>query len=478
MRPPTARHLRVLIPAIAAIAVATPALAGSPPRPADIVDTDITVTIEEVATMPFELGPGFVVFVQQPNLASPVAIKNKLYLIDQNDAIYRLNRDDGPQKVFDVDQAPDGLALDNRQAVLNIAPGPTKNTMYVAFTSGTEPTTNTPIYRMPAPLPGVCCNPAAPVPVDDLYRIGTIPDPTLSFLFGTTRTEYQVIYEYDIRGDSLANPRAIAAFETQSGPTHNGGGMVRLPDGRLLFATGDALTFGAEGRAAAQDPAEVVSKLVIVDPDDGSIEIAASGVRNVQLIEYSPDGQYLGFGDIGGVTAEEVNYVPVADIMETSTIENFGWGRNLDGFAREGTFYVGPGIPLVGDTQPPVIAPAPIPEAGFIQPQSQYDRIDPNGGVAVSGPVTSDVSFDQLTALSTDLASGLLYGSTADFDAVDATVLNVNLVDGDGNDIVGGFNTLAGGRADPRLFHFPDGSAGVLLETTGTLYRLTEVDTG
>jgi len=72
----------------------------------------------------------------------------------------------------------------------------------------------------------------------------------------------------------------------------------------------------------------------------------------------------------------------------------------------------------------------------------------------------------------------LLYGSTADFDAVDATVLNVNLVDGDGNDIVGGFNTLAGGRADPRLFHFPDGSAGVLLETTGTLYRLTEVDTG
>jgi hypothetical protein len=33
---------------------------------------------------------------------------------------------------------------------------------------------------------------------------------------------------------------------------------------------------------------------------------------------------------------------------------------------------------------------------------------------------------------------------------------------------------LAGGRPDPRLFHFPDGSAGILLERTGQFYRLTE----
>ena len=476
MKKPIVWHLRVLLAAVALIAVAAPASANPPARPGDIAPTDITVAVEEVATMPFELGPGFVVFVQQPNLASPVTIKNKLYLIDQNDGIYRLNGEGDVQKIFDVDQAPDGLQLDNRQAVLNVAPGPTKNTMYVAFTSGSEPTTNTPTYRMPDPLAGVCCNLAAPLPVADLFRIGTIPDPSLSFLFGDTRTEYQVIYEYDIRGDSIQNPRAIAAFETQSGPTHNGGGMVRLPDGRLLFATGDALPFGADGRTAAQDPSEIVSKLVIVDPDDGSIELAAIGLRNVQLIDTSPDGQYIGFGDIGGVTAEEVNYLSVADVVDTNTVENFGWGRNADGLAREGTFYVGPGVPMVGGTEPPVLSSAPVPEPGFIQPQSQYDRIDPNGGVAVSGPVTSDESFDQLTAVFTDLASGLLYGSTAAFDAVDATVFNVNLVDGDGNEIVGGFNTLAGGRADPRLFRFPDGTAGVLLEATGTLYRLTEVD--
>jgi len=33
---------------------------------------------------------------------------------------------------------------------------------------------------------------------------------------------------------------------------------------------------------------------------------------------------------------------------------------------------------------------------------------------------------------------------------------------------------LAGGRPDPRFFNFPDGSAGVLLETTGAFYRLTQ----
>lgn len=34
---------------------------------------------------------------------------------------------------------------------------------------------------------------------------------------------------------------------------------------------------------------------------------------------------------------------------------------------------------------------------------------------------------------------------------------------------------LAGGRADPRFFNFSDGTAGVLLETTGDFYQLTEL---
>ncbi len=462
-----------LVLALLLLASATVAGADEVPAPDQILDSDLTVRVEPVATMPFVLGAGGV-----QNLGSPVAIDNKLYMIDQNDAIYRLNGKRNTQLVFDVSEAPDGLTLDNRQSILNIAPGRTANTIYVMFTSGSEPSTSIPIHRMPAPLPDVCCVPGAPILIDDLYRIGPIPGPLGPFL-GTTRTEYQVLYEYKLAGTNLKNPRPIAAFETQSGPTHNGGGMLTLPDGRVLFATGDALPFGAEGRAAAQDPGEIVSKLLIIDPDDGSIEVAAQGVRNVQHMEYVDDdssGVVVGFGDIGGVTAEEINYVPLDDLLDTASIENFGWGRNADGLAREGTFYVAPGLPLVFGTEPPVDGFAPSPEAGFIQPQAQYGRNDPNGGVAVSGPVTSTDSFSSITGLFSDLASGIVYATMASLDVTAAPVFKVNLVDDDGNEL-DSLQDLAGGRADPRFFRFPDGTAGVLLEATGDLYRLTQVDT-
>ena len=86
----------------------------------------------------------------------------------------------------------------------------------------------------------------------------------------------------------------------------------------------------------------------------------------------------------------------------------------------------------------------------------------------------SDESLTSLTAVFSDLASGLLYGTTAPIGDIDATVFLVNLVDGGGASLTS-FQDLAGGRADPRLFTFPDGTAGVLLETTGDIYRLTQV---
>lgn len=463
----------VVFVVIALLAPLPAAGAQQVPAPDLVMESDLTVEATPVATMPFVVPPG-----SAQNLGSPVPIKNKLYLIDQNDAIYRVNGFTNIQQVFHVSEAPDGLALDNRQSILNISPGRRVNSIYVMFTSGTEPTTQIPIYRMPEPLPGLCCDPAVPIFVDDLYRIGPIPGP-FSFL-GATRTEFQVLYEYKLAGDSLLEPRPIAAFETQSGPTHNGGGMATLPDGRVLFAAGDALPFGADGRAPAQDPEEHVSKILIIDPDDGSIEVAAQGIRNVQHLEFVEAAGIseptLSFGDIGGVTAEEINYVSVADLVDTSVIENFGWGRNPDGLAREGTFYIGPGLP-VALGEPPVEAFAPSPEPGFIQPQSQYGRNDPNGGVAVSGPVTSDVSLDEITALFSDLSSGIVYASTAPTTATNAPVFRVNLIAEDGTPL-DSLQDLAGGRADPRFFRFPDGSAGVLLEATGTFYRLTEVDGG
>ena len=448
-------------------------------QPNQILESDLTVQVDYIGTMPFELESNG---LGEPaaNLGSPVSIENKLYLIDQNDAIYRSNgSNNNPQiqQIFNIDEAPEELTLDGRESILNIAPGSDPNSIYVMFTSDTEPTTDIPISRLPDPLPEVVG--LEEEPVDDLYNVQTLPE-SVSF-FDPSERGYQVLYEYKLGESGLTEPRPIAAFETQYGiTTHSGGGMLTLPDGRILFATGDALTIGADGRSAPQDPTEHVGKLLIIDPDDGSFEVAAQGLRNVQHLELvpsdDPENTLVAFANIGGVTAEEINYVSLHNLLDTSTIENFGWGRNSDGLAREGTFYIEPGVPLVLDTSPPVGASAPSPEPGFIQPQAQYGRNDPNGGIAISGPVTSRNSFDEITGVFSDLSSSIVYATTDPYTEVDSDVFRVNLIDENGTPL-DSLQDLAGGRADPRFFQFPDGSAGVLLEATGDFYQLSEVDT-
>ena len=230
-----------------------------------VLPSDTKILVEQIGTQPAVLRPGF--FGLSRNIASPVNVRGKLYFIDQNDGIYRmlgngrrplrpvlrLSDELGPT----VGQPPEGLDLNNRQAILNISTGRNSAYLYVMHTSNTEPNTETPIYRLPPPLPGECFAPGNICP--DLFRI----DPT----------EYQVLTEYRLHRGQLVRPRIIATFETQSGPTHNGGGMLTLRDGRVLFATGDALYFGNEGRAAAQDVNEIPSKLLIIHPRDGSIEV-------------------------------------------------------------------------------------------------------------------------------------------------------------------------------------------------------------
>ena len=449
-------------------------------QPNQILESDLTVQVDYIGTMPSELGSSGGAGVLRPNLGSPVSIENKLYLIDQNDAIYRANgSDNNPQiqQIFNINEAPEGLTLDGRESILNIAPGSDPNSIYVMFTSDTEPTTDIPISRLPDPLPEVVG--LEEEPVDDLYNIQTLPESVS--VFEPPERGYQVLYDYKLAEDGLTEPQPIAAFETQYGITsHSGGGMLTLPDGRILFATGDGLPLGTDGRSAPQDLNEHVGKLLIIDPNDGSFEVAARGVRNVQHLELvqndNSDNTLVAFSDIGGVTAEEINYVLLHDLLDTSTIENFGWGRNSDGFAREGTFYIEPGVPLVFGTSPPVSSSAPSPEPGFIQPQAQYGRNDSNGGNAISGLVTSRSSFDEITGLFSDLSSSFVYATTDPYTEIDSDVFRVNLIDENGTPL-DSLRDLVGGRADPRFFQFPDGSAGVLLEATGDFYQLSEVDT-
>ncbi|WP_086931774.1 hypothetical protein [Agarilytica rhodophyticola] len=448
------------------------AMAQAQFRPNPIETSDLTVMVEEVGEMPFVLGPGF--FGPAPNLASPVRVNNRLYLIDQNDAIYRLNRHNQVQQIFNVNEAPAGLVLDNPNSIVNVSRGRNKKSIFVMFTSATLPPANIPVYTLPDPLPGACCDATTPLPITDLYRLGS-EAPDLE-----TRTEFQVLYEFKLGRNKLKRPRAIAAFESQSGfAQHNGGGMLTTPDGRVLFAKGDGLSSGLDGRAAPQDDNEVVGKILLIDPNTGAIEVLAKGMRNVQRLAYAfgaTEGLVVGFGDIGSFVAEEVNYVTLHNLLDHSEIENFGFGRNPDGFAREGTFYIDEGLALVGSSPLPLNF-APSPEAGFIQPQAQYGRNDPNSGgsVAVSGPVSSFRSLTSITSLFTDLPNGILYATLESILNKDTTVFRVNLVDVSGMPLNSFRDLNEGKRADPRLFKFPDGTAGVLLERNGKFFRLTQI---
>lgn len=258
--------------------------------------------------------------------------------------------------------------------------------------------------------------------------------------------------------------------------------VVREASTRFSVEASVGIPFGMNGRDSAQSLNSHLSKLLIVDPDDGSITIVATGLRNVQHMEYV-DGagkakSWIGFADIGGWTAEEINFVEVSELLDLGKVENFGWGRNADGLAREGTFYVDPGEAFTSGTPPVSSTVPPSPEKRFRQPHAQYERPangDPNGGLASTGPVTSKRSLRKLTALFSDLDSGILYGTTGDYDGITETVYKLTVVDEGGVEYES-LEELAGlPRVDPRFFRFPGGTAGVLLEANGDFYRLTEL---
>lgn len=397
--------------------------------PDPVFSSDVTVEIEQYAALPTGVSG---------NLASPAIIDGTLYVIDQANG--QLYRDTGGSfELVDV-ALPTGTTLAGSsdpaspESFLNITDGP-GDTVYLALTlsRGSE-FGSTNIAELPA---------------------------TSDY----SGTEYvQAIYEYTISDGDLVAPELIAGFENRNFG-HFGGGLITLPDGQLAFVTGDALGFDRDGLAAPQDDTSHLGKVLLIDPDTGTVEVAAKGIRNGQRISYFDEAQSaLIFSDIGAATAEELNVISLADLTDTTTVENFGWGRNGDDDkAREGTFFI--------DTMRMVEGEILVPEEGFESPYAQFGREDAEGFFAVTGAVTSDSSFDEIVALFGDLVSGNLFATMTDIDGLQP-VFSIGLVDvfGEATSLF----TLADGRPDPRFFNFADGSAGVLLEGNGTLYRLTE----
>jgi len=416
--------------------------------------------------------------------------------------------------VFDIASSdiPDGLTLDYIYGsagqifkVKSMTQGSSSDEVYVVFSSTTLPTGWT---EADATLPPAgaysqwVCGPDNPTWVRDIYRPGTIPECSNNGAGLVALTGYDVFYKYTVVDGDLTSPEPFFVSETVALPGHMGGGIVTVDNGKVLYSNGDCTIFGLDGSYAPQLDYEACGKILLIDPSEkGSFKIAAKGVRNSQQMRVFSKSdrkpnlvnakKILAFADIGGVTAEEVNAKPLAQILNTSNIDNFGWGRStLDGKAREGTFYVEPGNGLILGTEPACTEQAPSGEAGFNQPWIQFGRSETDAFYAISSFAVPYTAVNKLELIWSEFNTGHIMGTVQKYQSPrkgyggPAPSFKIKLYDADGNYLENSLNDLVQAelgevgyyRGDPRLFHYPDGQAGVFIERTGVFYKLTEIE--
>lgn len=384
--------------------------------------SDLRVRLTPVGRMPSPMNP-----------TSPVVAGSHLLLVDQAGFIFRW---DGSTAVpvLTPRTVPREVKLLGQEALINVAATRDGAHVYAMFISSDAPKG---LPRRPSPRE---------------------PD------------GWYLLYEFAFDGTALSAPRPIVALGVRS-EGHAGGGLTVLPDGAVLFSPGDNGDSFEDGRGHAQDPAVHLGKIVRIDPANGNVSVVALGVRAPQrLTTLERDGQeWLAFSDPGGWVSEEVDAIPVAELGAGAQAPNFGWGRNpRDRRAREGTYE----IDDLGNARAQ-FAPA---SSTTVEPVAEFGRVDTEP-IAVSGPVASRVSFSRIVLMFGELVGGQLYAITEPLTARRQPVRQVTAVDEQGR--VVSLKALAGGRRpDPRLFSFPDGAAGMLLEATGEFYRLTEVGGG
>ena len=409
------------MPAVASLAIAF--ILQAPPQkfvPTPVQPSDLVVRIDVVGTMPATVNP-----------TSPVVAGSRLILIDQSGTLQVWNGE-RVEPLLGPRELPAGLKLAGVERVVNVAADEAGTMVYVMFIAASAPA------NIPRGM--------SPREADAWY----------------------VLYAFAFDGTRLSSPKPITALQVRT-EGHVGGGLVVLPDNSVLFAAGDNGDSFEDGRTLPQDPALHVGKIVRIDPATGRTAVVGLGARCVQRLVVTGRGAEarVSFTDPGGWVSEELNSVAVAELIGTTPL-NFGWGRAVDKRAREGTFY----IDAAGNAAEKI----PQPEPAFIDPVAEFGR-EGARTVAVSGPVVSPASFVRITALFGDLVSGGVYAVTGPLSTRRQSAYRVSLVDREGRPVT--LKDLAGGdRADPRFFNFPDGTAGVLLERTGTFYRLMELKAG
>lgn len=455
-----------------------------------------------------------------------------IFFIDQNNGIiYSFDSaTDETKTVFDMKSShiPDGLTLDwtyggagQTYRVKSMTQGASSDEIIAVFTSSTlPPGWSEADATLPAPEAyGQWVCDEEPVWIPDIYRPGVLPDCFDSGAGLPTFTGYDVFVKYTMVNGELENPMPFFVSETAVLVGHLGGGIATLDDGMILWSLGDCTIFGIDGAYAPQLDHESCGKIILIDSKaKGEFSIAVKGVRNSQQMRVfsddkkktkgakggkapksnvtrnlksskkakkSKNDKYVAWMEIGGVTAEEVNAISLDKILD-SHIYNYGWGRNMyDGKAREGTFYVNAGIGGVLGTQPSCKENAPAGEPGYVQPWIQFGRTPTDFFYGISSLAIPTAGNDKLNLLWSEFNTGKILGTDKKFveGASPATSYKIKIFDADGVYLENGLNDLVKAelgevgfyRGDPRLFHYPDGQAGVFIERTGVFYKLTEI---
>jgi len=474
----------------------------------------IGMTVEKVGQIPTVINAPFSYNMQPMDNF----VGDTIYFLEQQfGKIYSYNHNTSEvNKVFDMSNTasiPEGLTLDweyggagQTYRVKSVTQGKNKNFIYVVFTSSTLPKGwDSPDSGLPPPgtySQWVCGAGNQTTFVRDIYRPGVIPACAPNGAGLPSLTGYDVFYRYRVNPNGrLRNPTPFFVGEHSIVPGHLGGGIVTVPKGsgadrgKILYSTGDCTVYGLDGSYPPQLDFETCGKILLIDPSEkGKYDIVAKGVRNSQQMrvyserERDTNGKrqnVLAFMDIGGVTAEEVNAIPLKTILNGKNIKNFGWGRSLvDGLAREGTFYVEPGNGLVLGGTPACTERAPMPEQRFIQPWIQFGRTASDFFFAISSFAVPSKGIDKLQLIWSEFNTGKILATDKMYRRgfPPSKGYKIRVFDSEGELLPNDLNDLVGreiepgftSRGDPRLFHYPDGQAGVFIERTGVFYKLTE----
>ena len=134
-----------------------------------------------------------------------------------------------------------------------------------------------------------------------------------------------------------SSSRVILRYHTSADPTsHDGGQLAFGPDGRLYVGTGDGLD-----RAAPQDPASLLGKVLRLDVDDPAAPpgVYAYGLRNPWRFSFDRSTGDLYIGDVGASRWEEIDRRP-----RRAEAANFGWSA-YEGRQRVADMPLGPDPP-------------------------------------------------------------------------------------------------------------------------------------